>query len=276
VLTLIRCGIDVEVHHHEVGTAGQAEIDMRYDTLLRMADKVMLYKYVVKNVARRFGKTATFMPKPIFEDNGSGMHTHQSLWSGGEPLFYDEAGYAGLSDLGRYYIGGLLTHAPAILAFAAPTTNSYRRLVPGYEAPVNLVMSQRNRSACARIPVYSRSPKAKRVEFRPPDPSANPYLAFSAMLMAGLDGVRNKIEPPPPIDKDLYELPPEEAANVALVPNSLDAALAALENDHDFLLEGGVFTPDVIETWLDYKRTRELDAVRLRPHPWEFHLYYDI
>jgi len=276
VLTLIRCGVDVEVHHHEVGTAGQAEIDMRYDTLLRMADKVMLYKYVVKNVARRFGKTATFMPKPIFEDNGSGMHTHQSLWSGGEPLFYDEAGYAGLSDLGRYYIGGLLTHAPAILAFAAPTTNSYRRLVPGYEAPVNLVMSQRNRSACARIPVYSRSPKAKRVEFRPPDPSANPYLAFSAMLMAGLDGVRNKIEPPPPIDKDLYELPPEEAANVALVPNSLDAALAALENDHDFLLEGGVFTPDVIETWLDYKRTRELDAVRLRPHPWEFHLYYDI
>jgi glutamine synthetase len=276
VLTLIRCGIDVEVHHHEVGTAGQAEIDMRYDTLLRMADKVMLYKYVVKNVARRFGKTATFMPKPIFEDNGSGMHTHQSLWSGGEPLFYDEAGYAGLSDLARYYIGGLLAHAPAILAFAAPTTNSYRRLVPGYEAPVNLVMSQRNRSACARIPVYSRSPKAKRVEFRPPDPSANPYLAFSAMLMAGLDGVRNKIEPPPPIDKDLYELPPEEAANVALVPNSLDAALAALENDHDFLLEGGVFTPDVIETWLEYKRTRELDAVRLRPHPWEFHLYYDI
>ena len=276
VLTLIRCGIDVEVHHHEVGTAGQAEIDMRYDTLLRMADKVMLYKYVVKNVARRFGKTATFMPKPIFEDNGSGMHTHQSLWSGGEPLFYDEAGYAGLSDLARYYIGGLLAHAPAILAFAAPTTNSYRRLVPGYEAPVNLVMSQRNRSACARIPVYSRSPKAKRVEFRPPDPSANPYLAFSAMLMAGLDGVRNKIEPPPPIDKDLYELPPEEASNVALVPSSLDEALDALENDHDFLLEGSVFTPDVIETWLEYKRTRELDAVRLRPHPWEFHLYYDI
>jgi glutamine synthetase len=276
VLTLIRCGIDVEVHHHEVGTAGQAEIDMRYDTLLRMADKVMLYKYVVKNVARRFGKTATFMPKPIFEDNGSGMHTHQSLWSGGEPLFYDEAGYAGLSDMARYYIGGLLAHAPAILAFAAPTTNSYRRLVPGYEAPVNLVMSQRNRSACARIPVYSRSPKAKRVEFRPPDPSANPYLAFSAMLMAGLDGVRNKIEPPPPIDKDLYELPPEEASNVALVPSSLDEALGALENDHDFLLEGGVFTPDVIETWLEYKRTRELDAVRLRPHPWEFHLYYDI
>jgi glutamine synthetase len=241
-----------------------------------MADKVMMYKYVVKNVARQHGKTATFMPKPIFEDNGSGMHTHQSLWTNGDPLFYDESGYAGLSDLGRYYIGGLLTHTPSILAFAAPTTNSYRRLVPGYEAPVNLVMSQRNRSACARIPVYSRSPKAKRVEYRCPDPSCNPYLAFSAMLMAGLDGVRNKIEPPPPIDKDLYELPPKEAANVALVPNSLDAALAALENDHDFLLEGGVFTPDVIETWLDYKRTRELDAVRLRPHPWEFHLYYDI
>jgi glutamine synthetase len=276
VLTLIRCGVDVEVHHHEVGTAGQAEIDMRYDTLLRMADKVMLYKYVVKNVARRAGKTATFMPKPIFEDNGSGMHTHQSIWSGGEPLFYDEAGYAGLSDLARYYVGGLLAHAPSILAFAAPTTNSYRRLVPGYEAPVNLVMSQRNRSACARIPVYSRSPKAKRVEFRPPDPSANPYLAFSAMLMAGLDGVRNKIEPPPPIDKDLYELPPEELANVTLVPSSLDAALGALERDHDFLLEGDVFTPDVIDTWLEYKRTKELDAVRLRPHPWEFHLYYDI
>jgi glutamine synthetase len=276
VLTLIRLGIDVEVHHHEVGTAGQAEIDMRYDTLLRMADKVMLYKYVVKNVARRAGKTATFMPKPIFEDNGSGMHTHQSIWSGGEPLFYDEAGYAGLSDMARYYIGGLLAHAPAILAFAAPTTNSYRRLVPGYEAPVNLVMSQRNRSACARIPVYSRSPKAKRVEFRPPDPSCNPYLAFSAMLMAGLDGVRNKTEPPPPIDKDLYELPPEELAEVSLVPNSLEAALGALERDHDFLLEGDVFTPDVIDTWLEYKRSNELDAVRLRPHPWEFHLYYDI
>jgi glutamine synthetase len=276
VLTLIRCGIDVEVHHHEVGTAGQAEIDMRYDTLLRMADKVMLYKYVVKNVARRAGKTATFMPKPIFEDNGSGMHTHQSIWSNGEPLFYDEAGYAGLSDMARYYIGGLLAHAPTILAFAAPTTNSYRRLVPGYEAPVNLVMSQRNRSACARIPVYSRSPKAKRVEFRPPDPSCNPYLAFSAMLMAGLDGVRNKTEPPPPIDKDLYELPPEEMADVALVPNSLEAALGALERDHDFLLEGDVFTPDVIDTWLEYKRSNELDAVRLRPHPWEFHLYYDI
>jgi glutamine synthetase len=273
---MIEAGIGVEVHHHEVGTAGQAEIDMRFDTLLRMADKVMLYKYIVKNVARLHGKTATFMPKPIFEDNGSGMHTHQSLWSNGDPLFYDESGYAGLSDLGRYYIGGLLTHTPSILAFAAPTTNSYRRLVPGYEAPVNLVMSQRNRSACARIPVYSRSPKAKRVEYRCPDPSCNPYLAFSAMLMAGLDGVRNKIEPPPPIDKDLYDLPPEEMAQITMVPSSLDETLDALETDHAFLLEGGVFTDDLIETWIKYKRENEIDAVRLRPHPWEFHLYYDI
>jgi glutamine synthetase len=276
ILTMAKLGIEVEVHHHEVGTAGQAEIDMRYDTLLRMADKVMMYKYVVKNVARQHGKTATFMPKPIFEDNGSGMHTHQSLWSNGDPLFYDESGYAGLSDLGRYYIGGLLTHTPAILAFAAPTTNSYRRLVPGYEAPVNLVMSQRNRSACARIPVYSRSPKAKRVEYRCPDPSCNPYLAFSAMLMAGLDGVRNKIEPPPPIDKDLYDLPPEEMARINMVPSSLDETLNALEADRGFLLEGDVFTDDLIETWIKYKRENEIDAIRLRPHPWEFHLYYDI
>jgi glutamine synthetase len=276
VLTMIRSGIDIEVHHHEVGTAGQAEIDMRFDTLLRMADKLMLYKYIVKNVARRYGKTATFMPKPIFEDNGSGMHTHQSLWNGEEPLFYDEAGYAGLSDLGRYYIGGLLAHAPALLAFAAPTTNSYRRLVPGYEAPVNLVMSQRNRSAAARIPLYSKSPRAKRVEFRCPDPSCNPYLAFSAMLMAGIDGIRNKIEPPPPVDKNIYDLPPEEAADIPKVPASLDESLAALRADHQFLLEGDVFTQDVIDTWLEYKTEAELDAVRLRPHPWEFHLYYDI
>jgi len=275
-LALEAAGIPVEVQHHEVGTAGQAEIDMRYDTLLRMADKVMMYKYVVKNVARQHGKTATFMPKPIFEDNGSGMHTHQSLWTNGDPLFYDESGYAGLSDLGRYYIGGLLTHTPSILAFAAPTTNSYRRLVPGYEAPVNLVMSQRNRSACARIPVYSRSPKAKRVEYRCPDPSCNPYLAFSAMLMAGLDGVRNKIEPPPPIDKDLYDLPPEEMSRITMVPSSLDETLDALEADHAFLLEGDVFTDDLVETWIKYKRENEVDAVRLRPHPWEFHLYYDI
>jgi glutamine synthetase len=276
VMTMIKAGLDIEVHHHEVGTAGQAEIDMRFDTMLNMADKVMMYKYIVKNVARRYGKTATFMPKPIFEDNGSGMHTHQSLWTNGEPLFYDEAGWAGVSELGRHYIGGLLKHAPAILAFAAPTTNSYRRLVPGYEAPVNLVMSQRNRSAAARIPVYSKSPKAKRVEFRCPDPSCNPYLAFSAMLMAGLDGIRNKIEPPEPVDKNIYDLPPAEAANIAKVPGSLDESLAALAEDHAFLLEGDVFTQDVVDTWIEYKTEAELDAVRLRPHPWEFQLYYDI
>ena len=275
-LGLEAAGIPVEVQHHEVGTAGQAEIDIRFDSLLRQADKLMLFKYVIKNVAWAAGKSATFMPKPIFQDNGSGMHTHQSLWTDGVPLFYDEAGYAGLSDLGRWYIGGLLAHAPALTAFTNPTTNSYRRLVPGYEAPVNLVYSQRNRSAAARIPLYSRSPKAKRVEFRVPDPSCNPYLAFAAMLMAGLDGVRNKIEPPAPLDKDLYDLPPEELAEIPQVPGSLDDALAALEADHEFLLEGGVFTQDVIDTWLAYKREHEVDAVRLRPHPWEFHLYYDI
>ncbi len=275
ILTLERLGVEIEVHHHEVGTAGQAEIDMRFDTLLRMADKLMLYKYVVKNVAWAAGHTATFMPKPLFQDNGSGMHTHQSLWKGGEPLFYGE-GYGGISDLARWYIGGLLKHAPAILAFAAPTTNSYKRLVPGYEAPVNLVYSQRNRSAACRIPLYSQSPKAKRVEFRCPDPSCNPYLAFSAMLMAGLDGVLNRVEPPDPVDKDLYDLPPEELARVPQVPASLDAALDALESDHDFLKAGGVFTDDIIETWIEYKRLNEIDAVRLRPHPWEFMLYYDI
>ncbi|MEA2517259.1 MAG: glutamine synthetase, partial [Actinomycetota bacterium] len=220
--------------------------------------------------------TVTFMPKPIFQDNGSGMHTHQSLWSEGENLFFDEMGYAQLSDSARYYIGGLLQHAPAILAFAAPTTNSYRRLVPGYEAPVNLVYSQRNRSAAVRIPLYSKSPKSKRIEFRCPDPSANPYLAFSALLMAGLDGIKNKIEPPEPVDKDLYELPPEQLANVPQVPGSLDEALDALEADHDYLLEGGVFTQDVIDHWIDYKRVHEVDELRLRPHPHEFALYYDI
>ncbi|MDQ6614877.1 MAG: type I glutamate--ammonia ligase [Actinomycetota bacterium] len=276
ILIMEQLGIEIEVQHHEVGTAGQAEIDMRFDKLLIMADKLMLYKYVVKNVARNHGKTATFMPKPIFQDNGSGMHVHSSLWRGGEPLFYSELGYAGLSDLGRWYIGGLLAHAPAILAFAAPTTNSYKRLVPGYEAPVNLVYSQRNRSAACRIPLYSKSPKAKRVEFRCPDPSANPYLAFSAILMAGLDGVQNKIEPPDPVDKDLYDLPPEELAKVPQVPGSLDESLAALENDSAFLKAGGVFTDDLIETWIAYKREREIDAIRLRPHPWEFMLYYDI
>jgi glutamine synthetase len=276
ILTMERVGIEIEIQHHEVGTAGQAEIDMRFDKLLRMADKLMLYKYVVKNVARAHGFTATFMPKPVFQDNGSGMHVHSSLWRGGDPLFYSELGYAGLSDIGRWYIGGLLTHAPALLAFAAPTTNSYKRLVPGYEAPVNLVYSQRNRSACCRIPLYSKSPKAKRVEFRCPDPSANPYLAFSAMLMAGLDGVQNKIEPPDPVDKDLYDLPPEEIARIPQVPGSLDESLAALEADSAFLKAGGVFTDDLIETWVTYKREREIDEVRLRPHPWELYLYYDI
>ena len=276
ILTMEKMGIEIEVQHHEVGTAGQAEIDMRFDTLLTMADKLMLYKYCVKSVARANGYTATFMPKPLFGDNGSGMHVHSSLWSGGEPLFYSEVGYAGLSDMARWYIGGLLKHAPAILAFAAPTTNSYKRLVPGYEAPVNLVYSQRNRSAACRIPLYSKSPKAKRVEFRCPDPAANPYLAFSAILMAGLDGVLNKTEPPDPVDKDLYDLPPEELALVPQVPGSLEESLAALEADHEFLQAGGVFTDDLIETWVEYKRAHEIDPVRLRPHPWEFHLYYDI
>jgi glutamine synthetase len=276
ILVLERLGVEIEIHHHEVGTAGQAEIDMRFDSLLRMADKLMLYKYVVKNVARQAGKSATFMPKPVFQDNGSGMHTHQSLWRGGEPLFYSEAGYAGLSDMGRWYIGGLLTHAPAILAFSNPTTNSYKRLVPGYEAPVNLVYSQRNRSAAVRIPLYSQSPKAKRLEFRCPDPSCNPYLAFSAMLMAGLDGIQNRIEPPDPVDKDLYDLPPEELSKVPQVPGSLEAVLTALEEDQAFLKAGGVFTDDLIETWVTYKRENEVDALRLRPHPWEFALYYDL
>jgi glutamine synthetase len=276
IMAMEQLGIEIEVQHHEVGTAGQAEIDMRFDKLLVMADKLMLYKYVVKSVARAHGKSATFMPKPLFQDNGSGMHVHSSLWRGGEPLMYSEIGYAGLSDLGRWYIGGLLKHAPAILAFAAPTTNSYKRLVPGYEAPVNLVYSQRNRSAACRIPLYSKSPKAKRVEFRCPDPSANPYLAFSAILMAGLDGVLNKIEPPDPVDKDLYDLPPEELAQVPQVPGSLEESLAALETDNAFLKAGGVFTDDLIETWVAYKREHEIDPVRLRPHPWEFMLYYDI
>ena len=273
---LAEAGIEVEVHHHEVGTAGQAEIDIRYTTLLRQADNVTLFKYIVKNVAWQYGKTVTFMPKPIFEDNGSGMHCHQSLWKDGVPLFYDETGYAGLSDMARWYIGGLLKHARAVLAFAAPTTNSYRRLVPGYEAPVNLVYSQRNRSAAVRIPLYSQKPALKRLEFRCPDPAANPYLAFSAMLMAGLDGIENKIEPPPPVDKDIYDLPPEELKNLPSVPGSLEEALDALEADHDFLLKGDVFTPDLIEAWLSYKRVSEVDALRLRPHPYEFYLYYDI
>ncbi len=276
VLALEAAGVRVEVHHHEVATAGQAEIDIRFSTLTRTADNMMIYKYIVKNVARQHGLTATFMPKPIYADNGSGMHTHQSLWKGDINVFFDEAGYAQLSDTARYYIGGLLAHAHAVLAFAAPTTNSYRRLVPGYEAPVNLAYSQRNRSAAVRIPVYSKTPAAKRVEFRPPDPSANPYLAFAAMLMAGLDGIQNQMEPGEPMDKDLYDLPPEEAAKIKQVPGSLAEALDALEADHEFLLKGDVFTPDVIETWIAYKRENEVDAVRLRPHPMEYVLYYDV
>jgi glutamine synthetase len=276
VLKLIECGVRTELHHHEVGTAGQSEIDLRFDTLVRMADSMMKYKWVIKNVARQAGKTVTFMPKPIFQDNGSGMHTHQSLWKGEQPLFFDERGYAGLSEMAIYYIGGLLRHAPSILAFAAPTTNSYRRLVPGYEAPINLIYSQRNRSACVRIPMYSSSPKAKRIEFRPPDPSCNPYLAFAAMLMAGLDGIQNRIMPQAPIDKDLYDLESEEKHEVKSTPGSLGEVLSALEADHQYLLKGGVFTQDVIDTWIGYKRERELEQVALRPHPYEFYLYYDI
>jgi len=276
VLGLEQVGLSVERAHHEVGTAGQQEINYRFDTLLQAADDVMKFKYVIKNVAWQAGKTVTFMPKPLFGDNGSGMHVHQSLWKDGVPLFYDELGYGGLSDTARWYIGGLLKHAPSLLAFTNPTVNSYHRLVPGYEAPVNLVYWQRNRSACIRIPITGSNPKAKRIEFRCPDPSSNPYLAFAAMLMAGLDGIKNKIEPPQPVDKDLYELPPDEAAAIPQVPASLTEVLDALEADHDFLLEGGVFTPDLIETWIDFKRSNEVDPIRLRPHPHEFELYYDI
>lgn len=273
--TMIDCGLDVECQHHEVGTAGQSEIDLRFNELVKMADDLAIYKYVVKNVAARNNKTATFMPKPIFGDNGSGMHTHMSFWKDDEPLFAG-GGYAGLSDMALHAIGGLLRHAPALLAFTNPTTNSYKRLVPGYEAPVNLAYSQRNRSAACRIPMVSPSPKAKRVEFRCPDPSCNPYLAFAAMTLAAIDGIQNKISPGDPLDKDIYDLEPEEAANVPKTPGSLDDALNALADDHDFLLRGDVFTPDVISTWVRYKRTQEADAVRLRPHPYEFCLYYDI
>ncbi|GAB2676455.1 type I glutamate--ammonia ligase [Thalassiella azotivora] len=275
-LTLEQVGLQVERAHHEVGTAGQQEINYRFSTLQHAADQVMLFKYVIKNVAWDEGKTATFMPKPLFGDNGSGMHSHQSLWKDGEPLFFDERGYGGLSDMARWYIGGLLKHAPSLLAFTNPTVNSYHRLVPGYEAPVNLVYSARNRSACVRIPITGNSPKAKRIEFRVPDPSSNPYLAFSAMLMAGIDGIRNRIEPPEPVDKDLYELPPEEHAAIEQVPGSLPAVLDALEADHDYLTEGDVFTPDLIETWIEWKRVNEVDPIRLRPHPHEFELYFDI
>jgi glutamine synthetase len=276
VTNLTNAGLVVEKAHHEVGTAGQAEINFNFSTLLHCADNLQLYKYIVKNTAWAHGKTATFMPKPLFGDNGSGMHTHQSLFLNGDPLFYDETGYAGLSDIGRWYIGGLLHHAPSLLAFTNPTVNSYRRLVPGFEAPVNLVYSQRNRSACARIPVTGTVAKAKRVEFRVPDPSCNPYLAFSAMLMAGLDGIKNKTEPPEPIDKDLYDLPPEDFASVTQTPGSLPEVLDALQADHNYLLEGGVFTSDLIETWIDWKVENEIDPVRLRPTPHEFAMYFDV
>lgn len=276
MLTLRKAGVPVEVHHHEVATGGQCEIDIRYGTLTQMGDHLLMYKYVIKNVARKYNKTVTFMPKPIFKDNGSGMHVHSSLWKDGVPLFYDAKGYAGISDICKWYIGGLLKHANAVLAFAAPTTNSYRRLVPGYEAPVNLCYSARNRSAVCRIPMYSSAPAAKRVEFRAPDPSSNGYLTFAAMLMAGLDGIRNRIDPGLPVDKNIYDLSPEERAKIPSVPGSLEEALSALERDHAFLTEGGVFTKDVIDTWIQFKREVEIEAIRQRPHPHEFYMYFDI
>lgn len=274
VLALESVGVGVEVHHHEVATAGQTEIDMRRDTLTKMADNYLLYKYVTKNVAKKHGKTVTFMPKPIFGDNGSGMHVHQSLWKGEKPLFAGN-GYAGLSEMAMHYIGGILKHAPALCALTNPTTNSYKRLVPGYEAPVNLAYSQRNRSASVRIPMYSSNPKAKRIEFRCPDPVCNPYLGFAAMLMAGLDGVINKIDPGKPLDKNIYDMTPEQLRDVPSTPGSLTEALGALHRDHDFLLRGDVFTEDLIETWIDYKREKEVMPMQLRPHPFEFIMYYD-
>ena len=269
-------GLDVERAHAEVGSGGQSEINYRFDTLLKAADDVMKFKYVIRNTAWEAGKTVTFMPKPLFGENGSGMHVHQSIWDKGKPLFYDEGGYGGLSDIARYYIGGILKHAPALLAFTNPTVNSYHRLVPGFEAPIALVYSARNRSACVRIPITGANPKSKRIEFRCPDPSANPYLAFAALLLAGIDGIKNKIEPPAPIDKNIYELPPEEYDEIDHVPTSLDAVLDALEADHDFLLQGDVFTPDLIESWIDFKRTKEIAPIQARPHPHEFELYFDI
>jgi glutamine synthetase len=274
VLELEAAGLSVERSHHEVGTAGQGEINYRFDTLVKAADDILKFKYIVKNVADQFGKVATFMPKPLFGDNGSGMHVHQSLWKDGKPLFYDENGYGGLSDLARWYIGGILKHAPSLLAWTNPTVNSYHRLVPGYEAPVNLVYSAGNRSAAIRIPMTGTNPKAKRIEFRAPDASANPYFAFSAMLMAGLDGIKNRTEPMAPVDKDLYELPPEEAKNIPQVPGDLESVLQALEADHDYLLQGDVFTKDLIENWIDYKRVNEIKPLSLRPHPYEFELYF--
>jgi len=275
VLEMQKAGISIEKHHHETATAGQAEIDIRFGPLVKTADTLMMYKYIVKNVARRHGKTVTFMPKPIFGDNGTGMHTHQSIWKDGKPLFAGKE-YAGISQTCLYYIGGILKHAPALAAFTNPTTNSYKRLTPGYEAPVLLAYSSRNRSAGIRIPMYSPSPKAKRIEVRFPDPTANPYLAFSAMLMAGLDGIENKINPGEPAEKDLYDLEPEEAAAIRTMPGSLDEALRNLEQDHQFLLKGGVFSKDLVEAWIGYKRRREVDPMRLRPHPYEYVLYYDV
>lgn len=268
-------GLTVETHHHEVASGGQCEIDIRFDTLVKTADNLMKFKYVVKNSASRFGKTATFMPKPIFGDNGSGMHTHQSIWKNGEPLF-SGSNYAGLSELALFYIGGLLKHSRAISALIAPTTNSYKRLVPGYEAPVNLAYSRRNRSASIRIPLYTEDPKAKRIEYRPPDPSCNPYLALAAQVMAGIDGILNRIDPGEPLDKDLYGLPPEELKNIPQMPGSFEEALRELENDHEFLLRGGVFTEDFLYDWITYKRKKEVEEVAIRPHPYEFHLYFDI
>jgi len=276
MIKLAEAGLQLERGHHEVGTAGQGEINYKFDTMVHAADDILKFKYIVKNVALEWGKVATFMPKPLMGDNGSGMHTHQSLWADGKPLFYDEKGYGGLSDIARWYIGGLLKHAPAVLAFTNPTVNSYHRLIPGFEAPVNLVYSAGNRSAAIRIPITGTNPKAKRIEFRAPDASGNPYLAFAVQLMAGLDGIKNKIEPHEPVDKDLYELPPEEAKLIPQVPASLGEALIALEQDHDFLLEGGVFTLDLIETWIDYKREKELLPFAQRPHPFEYELYFGV
>jgi glutamine synthetase len=275
VLQMEALGIEVEAHHHEVSTAGQAEIDMKYTTLVKMADQLLNYKYIVKNVAQKNGMSATFMPKPIFDDNGSGMHCHQSIWKDGKPLFAGDL-YGGFSELGLHYVGGILKHSRAIAAFSNPTTNSYKRLVPGFEAPVNLALSSRNRSASCRIPMYSDSPKAKRIEVRYPDPSCNPYLTFAAMLMAGLDGIENKIDPGEPLDKDIYALTAQEVEGIPTMPASLDEALIELEADHDFLLKGDVFTQDALETWVSYKRENEIEPMRLRPHPHEFELYYDI
>ncbi len=276
VLALVKAGIPIEVHHHEVATAGQAEIDIRFDTLTLTADRLLLYKYIIKNIAYQNGKVVTFMPKPIFNDNGSGMHCHQSLWKDGKNLFFEAGTYANLSDLAKWYAGGILKHARSLMAFCAPTTNSYKRLVPGFEAPVNLAYSQSNRSAAIRIPSYTENPKSKRLEFRPPDASSNGYLAFSAMLMAGLDGIQNKIDPGEPVTEDLFEMHPEELAKIGTVPSSLEEAINCLEADHEYLLKGGVFTKDVIDVWIEYKRENEIDPMRLRPHPHEFYMYFDI